>query len=254
MSNQWGSIPRVRKRQSIGKLVSVIVLFGIITYLFFPKFINKMYSLINPTYAATNSSDYSLPKTNNSSALQSPTYSMQNSPSTYNVSSDKKSEVTTGYWLLFVVNGQMSQLSADVETTTFIRQLIENDRKSTGNNTLFLVENGRFRQYMVSNEIYSVVSNLSIIDTRVSKGSTNSNLNSSLNSSLNASGNLNVPNSLSPNNSMNSSSSAPPSANQPPYNSSTNTSPNSSINSSSNIPNNSGLSVSPDSTPNPYQN
>ncbi|WP_459926785.1 hypothetical protein [Desulfosporosinus burensis] len=238
MSNQWGSMPRVKKRQSIGKLVSVIVLIGIIAYQFFPKFINKMYSVINPTYAATNSNNYSLPNTNNSSALKSPTYSIQNSPSTYNISSDKKSEVTTGYWLLFVVNGQMSQLSADVETTTFIRQLIESDRKSTGNNTLFLVENGRFRQYMVSNEIYSVVSNLSVIDARVSKGSTNSNLNSSVNSSLNASGNLDVPKNLSPNNSVNSSSSAPSSANQP-YNSSTNTSPNTSINSSSNIPNNS---------------
>ena len=207
MSNQWGSIPRIKKHLSIGKLVSVIVLFGILMYLFFPRFINKMDSLINPTYAATNSNDYSLPNTNNSSALKSPTYSIQNSPSTYNTFSDKKSEVTTGYWLLFVVNGQMSQLSSDVETTTFIQQLIESDRKSTGNNTLFLVENGRFRQYMVSNEIYSVVSNLSVIDTRVSKGST-----------------------------------------------STNMSPNTTINSNSNIPNNSGLSVSSDSTPNPYQN
>ena len=249
MPNQWGRMPSVEKRQSIRKLVSVIVLIGIIAYLLLPKFTNEIYFLLNPTYAATNYNNNSLPGTSNSSMQNLSTYSIQDPPSTSTLSSQTgNNEVTTGYWLLFVTNGTMSQLPVDAETTTFIQQLIEKDRKSTGKNKLFLVENGRFRQYMVSDEIYSVVSNLSIIDTRVSKGMANSNPNGSVNSSLNASVNLNVPKNSSPNNSVNSNSSAPPSTN-----SFTNTNPNNSNNSSSDIFKNSGLSVYPDFTLNPTQ-
>lgn len=188
MSNQWGHPQRAAKRQLTVKLLSIFVLIGIVAYLFFPEFKNKINPFLRPTYAAPTSDNYSLPTTNNSLAQNSPTYSIQDSPITDNLSSDNKNnEVTTGYWLLFVANAQMSQLSVEAETITFIQQLIEIDRKSTGANTLMLVENGRFRQYMVSDEIYSVVTNLLVITSRVSKESGNSSLNGSGNSNLKAS-------------------------------------------------------------------
>ncbi|AGA68621.1 hypothetical protein Desdi_1106 [Desulfitobacterium dichloroeliminans LMG P-21439] len=193
MSNQWGRPSRVEKNQSILKLVSSILVIGIIAYLIFTGFKDKIYPLLKPTYASTNSNNDSLPSPNNSSALNTSTYSAQDSPSPYNLSvANENNEVTTGYWLLFVAKGQMSQLSVESGTITFIQQLIERDRKTTGKNTLALVENGRFRQYIVSDEIYSVVSNLSVINIRVSESSENSSVNSSDNSSLTESLNPNL--------------------------------------------------------------
>lgn len=258
MSNQWGRPQRKRPSIMKGKGIAMLLLVGILAYLFFPGLKNKIYLFLKPTYAATNSINYSLPQANNSLAQNSsantrptdsiPTYSIQDSLSTYNLASvNKNNEVTIGYWLLFIANGQMSQLSVDAETIAFIQQLIEKDRKSTGKNTLVLFENGRSRQYMISDEINYVIANLSVIDTRVSKGSVNSTPkssayttpNSSSNSSLDASASSNLngtknptnPQSSVPNNSTNtntnSNSSPQPSINQP-SNSSSNPNPNTS--------------------------
>ncbi|KTE92464.1 hypothetical protein AT727_19110 [Desulfitobacterium hafniense] len=214
MSNQWGRTQR--NRPSIVKGIAFFLSVSILAYLSFPGLKNMIYPLLKPTYAATNSSNYTLPKTNNSLTQSSPpdsilTYPIQDSLSTYNLANEtKNNEVTTGFWLLFVANGQISQLSVDAETIAFIQLLINKDLRSSGKNNLVLVENGRFRQYMISDEINSVVASLSVIDIRASKGSINSSPNSSAliipnstansslnafeNSNLNGSGNLTNPN------------------------------------------------------------
>lgn len=192
MSNQWGRPPGIGKHQSITKGIFIILLIGILAYLFFPKLKNKIDPLLKPTYTETNSSNYNLPNTNNSLAQNSSKDSVpttQDSPSMYNLSSDTKNkELTTGYWLL-LTNGQLSQLSGDVQTNAFIQQLIDMDRNSIGKNTLVHVENGLFRQYMISDEINSVLANLLVINTRVSKGSVNTSPNSSAYNSSNSSAN-----------------------------------------------------------------
>lgn len=214
MSNQWGRTQR--NRPSIVKGIAFFLFVSILAYLSFPGLKNMIYPLLKPTYAATNSSNNTLPKTNNSLTQSSPpdsilTYPIQDSLSTYNlVNETKNNEVTTGFWLLFVAKGQISQLSVDAETIAFIQLLINKDLRSSGKNNLVLVENGRFRQYMISDEINSVVASLSVIDIRASKGSINSSPNSSAliipnstansslnafeNSNLNGSGNLTNPN------------------------------------------------------------
>lgn len=289
MSNHWGRPPRTKQGQSFLGSISVILLIGLLVYFLAPQIKTKIVSLIKPSYAATNPYNADLPRTSNSSVPNMDstfTNSNSNSSSTYNLSGNIQSnEVTTGYWLLFIANGQMSQLSVDAETTAFIRQLIEKDRNSQGKNTLVLFENSRSRQYMVSDEVNSVVTSLSVIDTRVSSSSGNTTLNGSINLSPNRSANSNPSDSNSTNSgSANSSSpnSSPANTNSTnsSLNNSSNTSPNPAINpsypqssnansfansasSSTNLPapsnqsnsngsNNSGSSVVPDSTQDSY--
>lgn len=222
MSNQWGRLPHGLMRQNIGALILGFVIFSIIGYLLLPKFSRNIYSFINPTVTATSLNNVNSPSTYNPSALNSSAYSIQNSPTTYNMNSENgRNDVTTGYWILFVSNGKFTQLSINIDVTTFVQRLIESDRKGTAINKIFLIDNGRIRQYMVSNEIYSIISNMSTVDSRALNASSNSSPNASINSSPNASVNLNP-------------------------NASVNSSPNTSANSSSN--------VSPNSSSNFYQN
>ncbi|HUX46786.1 MAG TPA: hypothetical protein VMV58_02120 [Desulfosporosinus sp.] len=174
MSNQWWRQPRGKLSQEFGTLAIGIVIIGIIGYLFFPSLFKDIYSLSNPTVAATTLNNAYLPSTDNPNALNSSSSSSQLFPSvnnTVNIGSEKN-VITSGYWVLYVSNGTSQQLSVNAQDYAFIQELIQSDSRGSATVTIFLIDNGQIHQYVVSNEVYSVISNIATIETRASNTST----------------------------------------------------------------------------------
>ncbi|MDR3540110.1 MAG: hypothetical protein P4L69_03950 [Desulfosporosinus sp.] len=167
MSNQWG-------RQPMGKdswiLVLGVVIIGIIGYLFIPNLIKPFNSSTDPTVPATILNSDNQPSTNDPYALNSSGYPIQNLPSVNNTlnNGNGNNEITTGYWILFLYNGTIQQLPINAQDYAFVQGLVNSDTKGTPTNPLFLVENGQIQKYVVSNETYSIISNIATINRRSS--------------------------------------------------------------------------------------
>ncbi|MDR3539377.1 MAG: hypothetical protein P4L69_00175 [Desulfosporosinus sp.] len=172
--NQWG-------RQPIGKdsrtLVFGIVIIGIIGYLLLPNLF-KAFNLSADPNVTSASQDYlnnlNPPSAYDPSASNSSVYPNQNFSSNNNTlnSGNGNSEISTGYWILFLSNATFQQFSVSAQVYAFLQELIQSDSKGTATNTVFLVNNGQIRQFIVSNETYSVISNIATINARASNNST----------------------------------------------------------------------------------
>ncbi|WP_434510313.1 hypothetical protein [Desulfitobacterium sp. AusDCA] len=174
MSNQWERRPR------IPELLIVVVLI-IIGYLLFSYFFKNISSQVNPTASASsindiNSSSINDPNALNSSGSSSPL--LPNANNTLNSGSGNNA-LASGYWILFVSNGTSQQLSVSAQDYAFIQGLIQSDSKGSPTVTLFLIENGQIHQHIVSNEIYSILSNMATIITQGSNPSSSANSTSS---------------------------------------------------------------------------
>jgi len=164
--NQWG-------RQSVGKdlrtLALVIVIIGIIGYRILPN-----YFKVDPTVTGTSLDNVIQPSTYDLNALNSSSSSAQLFPSvnnTMNIGSGNNA-IMAAYWILFVSNGTFQQLSVNAQEYALVQGLIESDSKGTATITVFLIDNGQIHQYIVSNETYSVISNMATINARASNSST----------------------------------------------------------------------------------
>jgi len=163
-----------------------IVLIIIIGYQFAPKLSDYFYALTNSDVTSAGLSNVNLTSTDDSNVQDPATSSIQNPPSTYNITSSSKDEFSTGYWIVFVLDGTLKQLSININENNYLQSLIEKDSKESANNKIFLIDNGRIRQYMVSNEIYSVISNMAAIYSRTLNSSSNTSSDNSPNSAQNA--------------------------------------------------------------------
>jgi hypothetical protein len=81
-------------------------------------------------------------------------------PSTYNALYTGDSEISDGYWALFVVDNELKQMALSAESYTFILTVIDADTKAQVKNTLLLADNGKIKKYKVSEEVYGIVSDL----------------------------------------------------------------------------------------------
>lgn len=183
MPNSWGRPPRYDIWQDLQALAFWVLLIGVGGYILFPNFFGDVYSrLTDPTaqMVDTNSGSYDPnllqgsystgtydPETSISGLFQ-PGYSNPGSitSSMYNLSS----EVSTGYWVLFVADGNFKQLSVTSESYTFLLRLIEKDKNGEAKNTVILASNGQIRKYIVTDEIYTIITNMATIDTRDKTG------------------------------------------------------------------------------------
>ena len=169
MSNQWGRQPMGKDSQT---LILGIVIIGIIAYLFLPNFFKAINSSTDPTGSATSLNNVNQPSAYDPNALNSSGYPIQNSPSVNNTlnSGNGNNEMTTGYWILFVYNGTIQQLPVNAQDYAFIQGLVNSDAKGTPTNPnpIYLVENGQVQKYVVSNETYSIISNIATINKRSS--------------------------------------------------------------------------------------
>jgi len=147
-------------------LVLWIFIIGVVGYLIFPGFFNNVYErLTDDTSAESVIADYSISNSSETSGTYSslPDYTSYYYP----YSSSKAEEITSGYWVMFVEEGKLTQLSLTYEGFSFLKNLVQADRTTGGEQTLIFVENGQIQKYEVSAEIYNIVQNLAIIDGRV---------------------------------------------------------------------------------------
>lgn len=167
MPNPWGRQPRSEMWQDLQALAFWVVVIGIIGYLLFPNFFKDIYSRVNPTVAETsNLSDVSLPDTANTDSFTAPGLSIQNFPNVSSALYSNKNDISTGYWVIFVAEGEFKQFAVSADTYAFLQRLIESDQKGVAKSTVMLASNGQIHKYIVSDEIYTIITNMALIDTR----------------------------------------------------------------------------------------
>ncbi|SPF36872.1 conserved hypothetical protein [Candidatus Desulfosporosinus infrequens] len=169
--NQWGRQPT---RKDSRTLVIGIVILSIIGYLLLPNLYKTLNISSDPVVTATNLNNVNPSSPYEPNDLNSSGYPTQNFLSDNNTSNsdNRNSQLTTGYWILFLSNGTFQQFSVNAQVYAFLQELIQSDRKGTAAITVFLVDNGQIRQHIVSNETYAVISNIATINARASNNST----------------------------------------------------------------------------------
>ncbi len=168
MPNAWGRPPKKNDIWSdLRALALWVFIVGIVGYLLFPDFFHNVYNQLTVTTAtdSQNLGEITLP----SSTLDLSDSSQSKLPSTYNSLYTGNSEISDGYWALFVVNNELKQMSLTTESYTFILTIIDADTKAQVKNTLLLAANGKIQKYVVSDEVYGIISNLNTIKTRTGK-------------------------------------------------------------------------------------
>jgi hypothetical protein len=163
MPNFWGRSPRFRTGQDMQALVIWVLIIGVAGYLLFPTFFKDIFSRMSVPVADTSSlAEVNLPDTTSSELVYSQDYTSV-TKSLYN----GKNEVATGYWVIFVAEGEFKQLSVTNESYTFLLRLIEDDQKTEGQNSLILTSNGQIHKYLVSDEVYAIIKNMETINNRI---------------------------------------------------------------------------------------
>jgi hypothetical protein len=74
-------------------------------------------------------------------------------------------ELSKGYWIIFVQEGQFQQLALSEESYRFVLGVIAKDQ-TTGTQKLILAANGQVRQLMVSEEVFTIINQLNVIGGR----------------------------------------------------------------------------------------
>ncbi|CDX01954.1 hypothetical protein DesLBE_0307 [Desulfitobacterium sp. LBE] len=184
MPNSWGRPPRNELWQDIQALAFWVLIIGVGAFILFPNFFSDVYSRLtdpvskladttvgtyDPGYDGYVADDpYSIdPYTNTTSNYL---YSAGNTYGSSPTSLYLGNEVATGYWVLFVADGDFKQFSVTSEGYAFLLRLIERDQTGEGKNTLILAANGQIRKFTVTNEIYQIVTNMAAIETRAKAG------------------------------------------------------------------------------------
>lgn len=169
-------MPNQRERQSYIPQLLIGIGIIVIGFLLFPNFFKDISSQITSNTAQT-LNDVNLSSTNYPNTLNSSISSTSLFPNVNNTlnSASGNNALASGYWVLFVSNGNPQQLSISNQDYAFIQGLIQSDTKGNPSIKIFLIDNGQIHQQIVSNEIYSILSNMAAIITGVSApSSTNS--------------------------------------------------------------------------------
>ncbi|MCB8816627.1 hypothetical protein [Desulfosporosinus shakirovi] len=170
MSNTWRRPPRNEIWRDLQALALWILIIGVVGYVLFPSFFKDIYShLADPvTQTSTLNDQYTLNNSiSTSSDLTDQNFFGQDyssvSNALYNNSND---EVSIGYWVIFVADGEFKQLSVSSNTYTYLLSLIESDVNAAGKITMILSSNGKISKYNVSQEIYAIITNMALIVNR----------------------------------------------------------------------------------------
>lgn len=155
MGNAWGRPPKNDIWNDLRALALWVFIVGIVGYLLFPDFFHNVYEhLAMPVATETEDlGEIILPENTTD------TYDFQ-LPSTYNALYSGDSEISDGYWALFVVDNELKQMALSPESYTFILIVIDADTKAQIKNTLLLAANGSIKKYIVSDEVYGIISHL----------------------------------------------------------------------------------------------
>ncbi|MCO1600425.1 MULTISPECIES: hypothetical protein [Desulfosporosinus] len=170
MSNTWGRPPRNEIWRDLQALALWILIIGVVGYVLFPSFFKDIYShLADPvTQTSTLNDQYTLNNSiNTNSDLTDQNFFGQDFSSVSNsLYNNSNNEVSIGYWVIFVADGEFKQLSVSSNTYTYLLSLIESDVNAAGKITMILSSNGKISKYNVSQEIYAIITNMALIVNR----------------------------------------------------------------------------------------
>ncbi|WP_088186269.1 hypothetical protein [Desulfosporosinus sp. FKA] len=171
MPNTWGRPPRSELWQDLQALALWVLIIGVVGYVLFPNFFKDIYTRLSDpvTQTSTLNDNYTLNSTANksySSAANSQNVLGQDFSNLANDLHNGRSEITSGYWIIFVADGEFNQLPVSSDAYAFLSRLIESDQKTTGKTSVILASNGQIRKFVISDEIYSIIKNLGIIGAR----------------------------------------------------------------------------------------
>lgn len=171
MPNSWGRPPRNEIWQDLQALALWILIIGIVGYILFPTFFKDVYSHLTTPAAETSTlnTDYTLDNTSSTDSTDPLASTGQDFSNVYNALYNGKSEVSSGYWIIFVADGEFRQLAVSSDSYAYLLRLIESDQNAVVKNSLILAANGQIRKFVVSDEIYAIISNMSTIDGRSKK-------------------------------------------------------------------------------------
>ncbi len=175
MPSAWGRSPRNDLWQDLQALALWILIIGVVGYILFPNFFKDIYSRLSDpvTQTSTLNDNYTLnnPDNLNTSAYDQQTLLGQDFSSVSNaLYNNGNNEVSSGYWVIFVADGEFKQLAVSSEAYAFLLRIIESDQSVAGKSTVILAANGQIRKFTVSEEIYMIINNMAIIAGRVNKG------------------------------------------------------------------------------------
>ncbi|TGE32328.1 hypothetical protein [Desulfosporosinus sp. Sb-LF] len=174
MPNSWGRRPRNELWQDLQALALWILIIGVVGFVLFPNFFKNIYSRLSDpvTQTSTVNDQYTL---NNSTGTDPSVIDPQTllgqdfsnvSNALYN---NGKNEVSSGYWVIFVAEGEFKQLAVSSDAYTFLLKLIQSDQNNSGGNSIILTANGQIRKYTVSAEIYDIINKMAVIVDRNNK-------------------------------------------------------------------------------------
>ncbi|KLU61207.1 hypothetical protein CEB3_c24270 [Peptococcaceae bacterium CEB3] len=182
MPNSWGRPPRYDGWQDLQTLVVWVLVIGVVGYLLFPNFFQGVWSRLTAPMASQTSvsSDAGLPASGNSSTVVPPSLNSPDSsgssgstflnnpnyPSVYSTLYNANSQVSSGYWVIYVADGKFQQFALTTESYTYLSHLIESDQKAVPKEQIILAANGQIRQYSVSEELYNIILNMGTIEAR----------------------------------------------------------------------------------------
>lgn len=172
MPNNWGRPPRSELWQDLQALALWILIIGVVGYILFPNFFKDIYTRLSDPAAQTSSlnDNYTLNSTTDQSTdtTNPQTIFGQDFSNVTSALYNGKNEVSSGYWVIFVADGEFKQLPVSNEAYAFLLRLIENDQKATGKSTVILASNGQIQKFVVSEEIYTIITNMAVIGARSS--------------------------------------------------------------------------------------
>ncbi len=156
--SSWGRPRGNALIQDLQALAFWLALIGVIGYLLFPSFFQDLFGRLT------------MPLDTPTQANQSIDQRVQASPDFPLVfqevyGSGQLPELTKGYWAIFVRDGQFEQMELTQEAYSFLLGLIEKDRNN-GKQKVILSANGQVRQVLVSDEVYDIMSQLSVVGSR----------------------------------------------------------------------------------------
>lgn len=174
MPSTWGRPPRKEIWQDLQALALWILIIGVVGYVLFPNFFKDIYSrlsdpvtptsTLNDNYTLNNSANLNTNVNDQQMLLEQDYSSVSNA--LYN---NGKNEVSSGYWVIYVAEGDFKQLAVSSDDYSFLLRLIESDQSVEGKNTVIVTANGQIRKFIVSEEIYTIINNMALIVSRANK-------------------------------------------------------------------------------------
>ena len=174
MPSAWGRPPRNDLWQDLQALALWILIIGVVGYIIFPNFFKDIYSrlsvpvaqtsTLNDNYTLNNSANLNTNINDQQAVLGQDFSSVSNA--LYN---NGKNDISAGYWIIFVTDGEFKQLAVSSDAYAFLLRLIESDQSTEGKSTVILAANGQIRKFTVSQEIFTIINNMALIVARTTK-------------------------------------------------------------------------------------